>query len=140
MKKITVALMALILVAGTSFGQSKSAPWPEMKKFHSYMAATFHPSEDGDLKPLKEKADSLYEAAKAWQASAIPADYKPEETKATLKALIAKVETIVKLVKAGAADDILKKEISEAHDIFHKIVGECRKIEGKGEHDGHKHD
>lgn len=136
MKKCTLAFLAMVLLAGTAFSQGKSKGWPEMKTFHSYMAATFHPSEDGDLKPLKEKADSLYAAAQAWQNSAIPEDYKMAETKATLKDLVSKCARISKLVKTNDSDDELKKEIAEAHEIFHKVVGECRKSD---EHEGHGH-
>ena len=32
-------------------------------------------------------------------------------------------------VKANAADEKLKVLISDAHEIFHKIVGECKKAE-----------
>ncbi|MEO8768465.1 MAG: hypothetical protein ABI402_00205 [Ferruginibacter sp.] len=128
MKKFKLALLSLIILVGTSYGQGSSKGWAEQKAFHSYMAATFHPAEDGDFKPLKEKADSLYISAKAWFDAPIPADYKPEETKAALKQLVMQCGSILKLVKTGVAkDEELKKMISEAHDTFHKIAGECKK-------------
>ena len=128
MKKFKLALLSLIILVGTSYGQGKSKGWAEQKAFHSYMAATFHPTEDGNFKPLKEKADSLYMSAKAWYEAPIPADYKPEETKAALKLLVRQCGDILKLVKTGTAkDEDLKKMISEAHDTFHKIAGECKK-------------
>ncbi len=136
MKKIKLAVLALILFAGTSFGQGKSAGWAEQKAFHSFMAATFHPTEDGNFKPLKEKADSLYISAKAWFDAPIPSDYKPEETKAALKKLVMQCGDIAKAVKTGATDEKLKTMITEAHETFHKIAGECKKTD---EHEGHKH-
>ena len=45
--------------------QEKS-DWKEMQNFHSLISATFHPSEEGNLKPLKAKSDSLLLAAKTW--------------------------------------------------------------------------
>lgn len=136
MKKIKLFLLSMLFLAGTTYAQEKAAGWAEMKSFHTLMAATFHPSEDGDLKPLKEKADDLLSAARAWQASAIPADYKPEETKTTLKKLVAQCAAISKSVKGGGTDEDLKKMIAEAHDTFHKIVGECKKGDS---HEGHGH-
>ena len=37
-------------------------------------------------------------------------------------------------VKANASDADLKKLISEAHDSFHKIAGECKKTDAPEEH------
>ncbi|MBC7534890.1 MAG: hypothetical protein H7258_04270 [Ferruginibacter sp.] len=136
MKKIKLALLALVLIAGTAYGQSKAAPWPEMKAFHSIMAGTFHPAEGGDLKPLRAKADSLFLAAKTWQSSKIPADFKPKETTETLEKLVKQTSVISDKVKGNADDKELTKLISDAHDTFHKIVGECKKT---GEHEGNGH-
>jgi hypothetical protein len=137
MKKIKLFLLSMLILAGTTYAQEKAAGWAEMKAFHSLMAATFHPSEEGDLKPLKEKADDLFNAAKAWQASPIPADYKPEETKSTLKQLVSECADISKQVKAGASDEKLKKMIAATHDTFHKLAGECKKAAES--HEGHGH-
>ncbi len=137
MKKIKLVLVAMIMMASASFAQTKPAPWAELKAFHGYMSSTFHPSEEGNFKPLREKADSLYNAAKTWQASAIPSDFKPKETKETIELLVKQTANIKEQVKANASDKDLEKLIAEAHDTFHKIVGECRKKEES--HEGHGH-
>lgn len=128
MKKITVLFTAILLFTATSFAQKKAA-WPEMKAFHSWMSSTFHPAEEGDLKPLKAKADSLYASAQQWQASKIPSNFKAEETTAALKTLVQQCGEISKKVKDGANDAELTKLITEGHDTFHKIAGECRKAD-----------
>ena len=128
-KRIKLMAAALCMLAITSFAQIKKAVWPQMKTFHSFMASTFHPAEDGNLAPLKQKADSLEITAKLWQASAIPANYKPAETKEALQNLVAKTGAINKAVVAKESDDTLKKLIAEAHDIFHHIAGECKKAD-----------
>lgn len=126
--RLAVIILAMLPVAG--FAQTaKAAPWPELKAFHGFMSGTFHPAEEGDFQPLRLKADSLLIAAKAWQASKIPADYKEAETKETLVKLVNQCENIAGAVKAKAADEKLKVLISDAHEIFHKIVGECKKAE-----------
>ncbi len=121
-------VVMLMMVPVISFAQTgKATPWPELKTFHKFMSGSFHPTEEGNFKPLKENADSMLIAAKAWQASPIPADYKENETKAELKKLVVQCMNISEAVKAGAGDERLQKLISAAHDIFHKIVGECKK-------------
>ena len=86
-KAIQLAVILLAFLPAISFAQDKKTSWPEMKNFHSIMAATFHPAEEGNLAPVKAKADSLFMAAQAWQKSPIPSNYKEVETKAALKKL-----------------------------------------------------
>ena len=128
MKKIALFVVAAIFIAGSAFAQTeKKAVWPEMKAFHQLMSATFHPAEEGNLAPLKEKVADLYRASKVWYASAIPDTYKPEETKANLDKLMRQCHEIWVQVDAKATDEKLKSLITEAHETFHKIVGECKK-------------
>lgn len=129
MKKIKLLAIALLTSCTIAFAQKEKAKWTEMKTFHSFMSATFHPVEEGIFAPLKAKADSLLITAKLWQASPIPSDFKPAETKAALGKLVAKCEAIQKAVVTKQADERLKKLLTEAHDIFHTIVGECRKAD-----------
>ena len=80
---VRLAVVMLAMIPAMSFaqtGKTTTAPWAELKAFHALMSKTFHPSEEGNFAPLRAKADSLLIAAKTWQASKIPADYKPEET------------------------------------------------------------
>lgn len=130
-KKLKLFALMLLAFAGTALAQKKATTpeWPEMKKFHSFMSTTFHPAEEGNLAPLRAKADSLVSSSKAWQASPIAANYKPLETKAALTKLVAQCEKIKKAVNDKATDDQLKVLITDAHDIFHTIVGECRNVE-----------
>jgi len=126
-KKLKLTALALLLTATSIFAQSSKATWAEMKNFHHFMSTTFHPSEEGNLTPLREKADSMLIAAKQWQVSPIPANYKTEETKKALTKLVKQCTLIKKAVAKKATDNVLKKQISDAHDIFHTIVEECRK-------------
>ena len=126
MKKLNFIIIAMLLCT-TSLAQENTAGWPQMEKFHTYMSASFHPAEENNLAPLKLKADSLYIAAKAWQASPIPSNFKQAETKAALKDLVQQCDHIRMAVRENMSDDHLKKIISSAHDTFHKISGECRK-------------
>jgi len=123
--RLVVIILAMFPAIG--FAQTAKTAWPEMKAFHALMSKSFHSVEDGNYAPLKEKADSLLIAAKAWQASNIPDTYKPAETKETLDKLVKQCNVLAGAVAAKADDIKLKVLISDAHDIFHKIVGECKK-------------
>jgi hypothetical protein len=70
-QKIRLTVLALIAFVTASVAQTKPAPWAEMKNFHHFMSTTFHPAEEGNFAPLREKADSLLTAAKQWQAAQI---------------------------------------------------------------------
>lgn len=118
-----------MVLMSSAFAQAEKDGWKEMDLFHTYMAATFHPADEGNLEPLKAKADSLYLVAKLWQDSPIPSDFKAAKTKLALQNLVAKCASIKKMVTAKASNGQLKKEITEAHEIFHHIMGECKKGE-----------
>jgi hypothetical protein len=135
MKKIALILIAMVALSQGAIAQG----WKELSDFHHFMSNTFHPAENGDYKPLREKADSLYMAAVTWQKSAIPAEYKEKETKETLDKLVNETKAIAEAIKKGIDDKALFTMINNAHDTFHKIVGECKKDSGHGDHDGHGH-
>lgn len=128
-KTVLMLLFAIGVFAFAGKAQTTQPGWPEMKAFHSLMSGTFHPAEEGNLAPLRAKADSLLAGAEAWQKSEIPANYKPVETKEALTKLVNRCRDIKKAVLANMNDDKLKKMIADAHDIFHKIVGECQKAD-----------
>jgi hypothetical protein len=135
MKKIALILIAMVALSQGAIAQG----WKELSDFHHFMSNTFHPAENGDYKPLREKADSLYMAAVTLQKSAIPAEYKEKETKETLDKLVNETKAIAEAIKKGIDDKALFTMINNAHDTFHKIVGECKKDSGHGDHDGHGH-
>jgi hypothetical protein len=123
---ITVALLAVwALMPRDVYAQTK-AKWQEMYDFHEVMSTTFHPAEEGNLAPLKEKSEMLVERAKAWQKSAVPAGYNAEKTADTLKRLVKQCKVINKAVKKKKSDADLTKLITGAHDVFHEIMEKCR--------------
>lgn len=131
MKLFKFLFLAFLSISITA-AHAQSTPWKEKKAFHEVMAGTFHPSEEGNLKPLKEKAGELVKRAKAWQQSKAPEGVNQAEASKILDRLVAKCEEIKKAVDSKASDNDLKKMISEAHDIFHELAEKCRP--GKHEH------
>lgn len=134
---------ALMLVSAYSFGQEKKAAWKELQDFHAVMSKSFHPTEEGNFKPLKENAALLVERAKKWKASAVPAGYDATKTAETLGRLVDACTDLNEKVIKGADDKDLSATITHAHDIFHEIVEKCRKPEEGGKdhenHEGHDH-
>jgi hypothetical protein len=127
MKKISLLFFAFMMTC-ISFAQTKTAVWPEMGTFHELMSSTFHPAEEGNFAPLKEKAADLYRASKLWYSVDVPAEYNFKITKKTLEQLMIKCNDIWAEVASKTSSDVkLKTMITEAHDIFHKLSGECKK-------------
>ncbi|MBK8924146.1 MAG: hypothetical protein IPM81_22105 [Saprospirales bacterium] len=123
---LVVSFAALWLAPQTIFSQTQKANWKEMHDFHEVMSTTFHPAEEGNLAPLREKAGMLVERAEAWRKSAVPAGYIPEKTADTLKRLVKQCKNVRKSVKKGKPDAELVAAITTAHDIFHEIMEKCR--------------
>lgn len=128
MKKVLLAAAILLLV---SVGFSGADGWKELEAFHTVMAGTFHPAEDGNLQPVRDKASDLLARAKTWQGSAVPPDCDQEKTAKALETLVDKCKQVDSAVKAKKSDAELTKLITEAHDAFHAIVERCRPKEGE---------
>jgi hypothetical protein len=137
MKKSFLLLVFSLFIAQLNFqaqAQGKFDKWPELKAYHSVMSATFHPSESGDLAPLKKQAEELSAKAKALAAAKIPEEFNKKEVQEAVKKLATDSEALAKLVAAKAADEKLKADLAKLHDTFHLIVEKCS---GDDHHHGH---
>lgn len=126
MKKILA--LAVLFSAALFFNPAqaqKKAKWAEMETFHEVMGKTFHPAEKGDLQPIKTRSQEMVDKAIAWQNSTAPEGYNQAAVKKSLKKLVKGAKEINKMVQKNAADDELKKELSELHDVFHEIMEKC---------------
>lgn len=139
MKKIALLLLVgfgFAAMANQAAAQNKQE-WPELKEFHKVMAQTFHPSEEGNLEPIKTRIGEMVEKAKTLQSSKFPADYDNEKMKKAVDQLVADSEKLQADIKGGASDKKITKSLSGLHDVFHQIVGLCSATEDH-EH-GHEH-
>lgn len=128
MKKLSILFLMLILSSITlAVYSQQSAKWKAMDDFHSVMSISFHPADDGNLQPLKEKAGDLLNKAKAWQKSTVPQGYNGSLTKPILKRLVQQCNVIKNAVANNQPDAELKTLITEAHEIFHEIKEKCQK-------------
>lgn len=141
MKKIALLLLVgfgISALMNQATAQSKLQDWNELKDFHKVMAQTFHPSEEGNLEPIKTRIGEMVEKAKTLQASKFPADFDNEKIKKAVAQLVTDSEKLQKAIKDGASDKKITKSLSELHDVFHQIVGLCSETEGH-DHD-HNHE
>lgn len=105
--------------------KGKFDDWPEILSFHKTLAATFHPSEDGDLKPIKAKSGELVQNALALSKSKIPAPFKSEILLKPIQKLLQESKAVDKLVRSKASDKKIITALNKLHDSFHTIVEEC---------------
>ncbi|MEI8280025.1 MAG: hypothetical protein WCG87_09695 [Bacteroidota bacterium] len=125
-----VFTMCSVLGAQQVFAQSKLESWKELKAFHIVMSQTFHPCEEGDLKPIRMRSGEMMMKAKALASSTIPEDFNNQTIKDAVKKLAADSEKLHQLIQKKGTDDEVKKSIADLHDTFHLIVERCQKPEG----------
>lgn len=131
MKKLT-SILVIVLLATAGFAQDaakKTSPfesWPELKAFHAVMSSTFHPSEEGNLEPIKTRATEMREKASALADSKIPADLDNEKVRAAVNKLKDNTVVMEKMVADKKSDKEITEYLSVLHDTFHEIVGLCR--------------
>ncbi|HMQ46035.1 MAG TPA: hypothetical protein PKA00_01295 [Saprospiraceae bacterium] len=126
-----IFLLSFAFLAGMS-GQGLSAQsifdqWMELKNFHGVMSQTFHPSEEGDLAPIKNRSGEMAEKAKVLAKSAIPATFQTTAIKAAVKQLKKDSKSLHKLIQGGkSTDEQITTALNDLHDVFHQIVGLCK--------------
>jgi hypothetical protein len=125
MKKTRIVMMLMLFTFINKFAFSQQATWKEMEDFHAVMSVTFHPAEDNNLQPVKEKAGDLLRKAMDWQQAAVPQGYHGEATKPILKKLVKQCKALKAAVEKKKPDAELKKMITEAHEVFHEIKEKC---------------
>ena len=76
----------------------KKDEWAELKSFHTVISQTFHPAEEGDFKPIRERSGELMEAANELNNSKAPEEFNKEEIKNATEALATKTKDLHQLV------------------------------------------
>ncbi len=128
MKKVQNLFLMLIFSSITlTVHAQEEASWKAMEDFHAVMSTTFHPADEGNLQPLKDKAGDLLNKATAWQKSTVPGGYNGALTRPILKRLVKQCRKINEAVKSNTSDAELKIMITDAHEIFHEIKEKCLK-------------
>ncbi|HRH64979.1 MAG TPA: hypothetical protein PLU53_01650 [Bacteroidia bacterium] len=144
MKKRNMLFLALamtgMLITGQSVAQDnkeKAEPakaataetqeaWKERTDFHKVMSTTFHPMEDGDFKPIRERAGEMYAKAEAWAKSTAPKSLDKPEIKEKLTQLVKESGELKDMIAAKATDEDVKVKLTALHETFHQIAGLCK--------------
>lgn len=122
MKQIILSiLLAFVAISA----QAQKQPWKALEDYHTVMAQTFHPAEEGDLKPLKARSGELADKAKALKKSDIPTAYQKQGVKETLALLAKESKALDKMVRKQKTDAELTKTITALHDRFHEVMEKC---------------
>jgi superoxide dismutase len=103
--------------------------WPEIKNFHQIMSQTFHPSEEGNLNPIKNRIDEMVLKADELAKSTIPSEFNTKEVKKAIQLLVTDSKKLQKLIKNKGSDESIKKLLGKLHDEFHTIIGLCQNEE-----------
>ncbi|MFN8276900.1 MAG: hypothetical protein U0T84_05420 [Chitinophagales bacterium] len=124
MNKI-VLFLVLQMVSFALRAQGKFDQWPQLKAFHQVMSQTFHPSEEGNLAPIKKRSGELAEKALALKQGGIPEAFNNKKVAAAVNQLAKDSKKLDALVKKNGSDDAIKKSLAKLHDTFHQIVERC---------------
>jgi hypothetical protein len=122
MKKI-VFLLVISLFSMNIFAQKEK--WTALEDYHAIMSKTFHPAEEGNLKPVFENAASISKAATVLKMSQVPMDYQKPGVNDVLKKLEKESKSLAKMVRKGKSEAELKKAIYDLHDRFHEVMEVC---------------
>lgn len=126
MKKLIILCLTMVAMVTNTKAQSTFEAWPELKAFHNVMSATFHPAEEGNLKPIKTQSASLAEKANKLQLSLIPKEFNKPKINAAIKKLAVESKALDQLIKKKAKDAVILKNLTALHNRFHEIVGLCK--------------
>lgn len=126
-RKSVPFFLLFFCMAITAQAQSIFEQWAELNSFHQVMSQTFHPSEAGDLKPIKARSREMADKAKILARSAVPQKFDTPEIRQAVQQLAKDSKALHRLVKSSkATDEQIKKALADLHDVFHRIVGLCK--------------
>ena len=100
--------------------------WTELNSFHKVMGQTFHPSEEGNLKPIRLRSGEMADKAKTLQGGRIPPSFNTPEIKKSIDDLVTGSKVLHQLVLKKADDKTVTKKLGDLHDTFHTIQGLCK--------------
>lgn len=107
-----------------------------MDAYHDVMSVTFHPAEEGNLAPLKERYKELADLSQSWGQVSVPERFQGKDLENMLEELKSQSVALSEKVEGGSSDEDLTEAITALHDVFHNIMGACKHGKEHGKH-GH---
>jgi hypothetical protein len=114
------------LVRNLSSKSIERDQWSELNEFHKVMSQTFHPSERGNLEPIRLRSGEMVEKAKALQTGKIPSSFRTSDVEWAIENLVSGSAILHQLVMNKEEDKMIIIKLNELHDTFHVIQGVCR--------------
>ena len=99
--------------------------WQALKDFHMVMGQTFHPMEEGNFGPIRERSGEMSAKAQILASSTVPASFRSPEITKAIADLVTGSAKLDKLIKKKAKDEKVKESLIKLHDTFHIIQGLC---------------
>jgi superoxide dismutase len=99
--------------------------WKALTEFHKVMSQTYHPMEEGNLKPIRERSGEMALKAAIMQSGHIPASFDTPEIRKAITDLIKGAEDLNKTIRKKGKDEVVKAKLTALHDTFHLIQGLC---------------
>lgn len=125
--KSVYSFVLSIFLANTVFSQAATDMWPQLDAFHTAIALTFHPAEDGDFEPIRTGSGELASMAGALATEDAPKEFHTPEIRTQTDLLNRKCMAIDELVKSGnASDSDLMASLQDIHSVYHGIEELCR--------------
>jgi hypothetical protein len=109
--------------------QSRFDVWPELKAFHTVMSQTFHPSEEGNLEPIKTRSAEMVSKADVLATSKLPKEFNKKEVKDAVLKIAIDSKKLHELIQQKASDKMISNALEDLHNTFHLIVEKCSKKE-----------
>ena len=100
--------------------------WTTLNDFHKIMAETYHPSEKGDLKPIRQRSAEMVEKAQSLLNQPVPDSFNNNDVKRAIADLLVGTKELDGMIQKNSDDKTVTAKLSELHDTFHKIQGICR--------------
>lgn len=101
------------------------ATWNELEEFHKVMAQTFHPSEEGNLEPVRNRSVELLEKARLLQKSTIPTSFNTPAIKKSIADIVSDASSLNIAVLSGEEDEVIVEKIARLHTTFHRVQELC---------------
>ena len=133
-KIIILVILALISTGAQLQAQEKHADmkaWPELKNFHEVISQTYHPAEEGNLKPLFERSAELHDKAVKLADSKIPSGIDFSAAKKEINYLVQQTNELNEWIQKKVSDEEIKIKITAVHTSFHKLLEVFEKREHK---------
>lgn len=113
-------------------GHDETSGWKQLDAFHKLLQDTWHPAQNGDLKPARAKAAEFVAGAETWAKSKGPAKCDNEMARKAIPGVVSDAKAFGNAVAGSASDDAVKAALKKAHDAFEMVAMPCMMGATKG--------